>query len=523
MKNSIVFKIAEFDFEFEKINQLNYETFVEEIPQHKDNKEKTLKDKFDNENIYFIALRDQKLLGMLAIRDKRPFSLDQKIENLDTYLPSAKSICEIRLLSVRKENRNGFILKGLIKELMKYIKEKGYDMALISGILNQQKLYKHIGFIPFGPIVGKGEAKFQPMYIIKENHNVTKLLENEEEISFLPGPVEISKKVRTAFTKRPLSHRASDFKNMFFNLKKMLCDLVNSKYVEIFIGSGTLANDIICAQLSLLEKRGLILSNGEFGERLIDHANRFRLKFKEYSIDWGKTFDLDKIEKLLNENKDIGWIYMLHCETSTGILNEIKEISKICQKNHVHLCVDAISSIGNIEVDLSHIYLASCVSGKGLASYCGLSMVFYNHELLPHENNLPRYLDLYRYKKEQGIPYTISSNLVDALHTSLRYLNKKEKFKKIEEINQYFRMELKRIGIKPLVEHNIGISCIITIPIPLEYSSKEIGDILKNKGYLISYESAYLIKRNWIQLAFMGAVEKENLNPIIRILEEMKI
>jgi aspartate aminotransferase-like enzyme len=55
-------------------------------------------------------------------------------------------------------------------------------------------------------------------------------------------------------------------------------------------GSGTLANDAIAAQLSLLDGRGLVLSNGEFGERLIDHARRFGLSFDVLKIEWGEAF-----------------------------------------------------------------------------------------------------------------------------------------------------------------------------------------------------------------------------------------
>ncbi|WFD09833.1 aminotransferase class V-fold PLP-dependent enzyme [Tepidibacter hydrothermalis] len=522
MKDSIVFKIAEYDFEFEEINKLNYETFVEEIPQHKQNESKILKDKFDKENIYFIALKNNELLGMLAVRDKRPFSLDQKLENLDSYLPPAKSMCEIRLLSVKKEYRKGSLLKGLLTIVMQYIEDKEYDMVLISGILNQQKLYKHIGFVPFGPIVGNDKSKFQPMYITKESYNLKNLLRPKQEFSFLPGPVEISTKVKKTFSEIPISHRSEKFKNMFLNLKNTLCDFVNAKYVEIFMGSGTLANDIICAQISLLEGTGLILSNGEFGDRLINHANGFELNFEEYKIKWGESFDLRKIENILDQNESIKWVYMVHCETSTGVLNNIKSISQICKSKQVLFCLDAISSIGNVEVDLSEVYLASCVSGKGLESYCGLSMVFYNHELLESKNKIPRYLDLYTYKNKEGIPYTISSNLTEALYTSLKNLDKGKKFKSIEDMNNYSRIELDKLGMTPLVDKNLGNPAVITIPISSEYSSKNIGDFLKNNGYLISYESTYLLERNWIQFSFMGNISIEKLKSLIEILKKIK-
>ncbi len=63
------------------------------------------------------------------------------------------------------------------------------------------------------------------------------------------------------------------------------------------MGSGTLANDVVAGQLSLLGGRGLILSNGEFGERLMDQARRLNLKFDALKFDWGKPLDLAMVEK----------------------------------------------------------------------------------------------------------------------------------------------------------------------------------------------------------------------------------
>ena len=79
----LVFKFASEDWEFEEIHRLNYKTFVEEIPQHKASPTQRLVDKFHSENTYLICLCGRKLAGMLAVRGSRPFSLDQKLENLE--------------------------------------------------------------------------------------------------------------------------------------------------------------------------------------------------------------------------------------------------------------------------------------------------------------------------------------------------------------------------------------------------------------------------------------------------------
>ena len=109
---SFTYKIAEFEWEFELIAKLNYETFVEEIEQHPKNKAQVLVDKFHKENTYFICLNEKELIAMIAMRDTRPFSLDYKLQNLDSYFPENLSLAEIRLLSIKQNNRaSGIVIK----------------------------------------------------------------------------------------------------------------------------------------------------------------------------------------------------------------------------------------------------------------------------------------------------------------------------------------------------------------------------------------------------------------------------
>ena len=90
---------------------------------------------------------------------------------------------------------------------------------------------------------------------------------------------------------------------------------------------------------------------------------------------------------------------MVHCETSTGMVNDLDGVAAFAKRENIKLSVDVISSIGLIEIDLSGIYLASGVSGKGLLSYTGISMVFYNGEVLKNSIKIPHYLNLYNYTK----------------------------------------------------------------------------------------------------------------------------
>jgi len=152
-------------YEFVQIHQLNYKTFVEEIPQHQQNTEKMLVDKFHNKNKYIIAMKDRQVIGMVCYNSDRPFSLDTKIQDLDKYFPHHSKLVEIRLLSVLHEERNTRVTYRLLHYLSQTLMQQNVDAAIISGTTRQIRLYTRMGFTPFGPLVGNTGAFYQPMFI----------------------------------------------------------------------------------------------------------------------------------------------------------------------------------------------------------------------------------------------------------------------------------------------------------------------------------------------------------------------
>lgn len=522
----LVFKVATEDWEFEQIHRLNYKTFVEEIPQHQPSPSQRLVDKFHAENTYLICLQNQKLIGMLAVRGSRPFSLDQKLPNLDSYLPPDRTICEIRLLAIEKKfrgARGGQVLQGILALLWQHGVEKSYGLAIISGTTRQLKLYQHLGFVPFGPMVGSGDAPFQPMYVTLETFEVTarEFLRSSparsfhpNAVNFLPGPVTVRREVRRAFEQAPESHRGNSFKKDFQSTKQTLCELVRAKNMEMFMGSGTLANDIIAAQLSLLKGRGLVLSNGEFGDRLIDHARRMDLDFDTLKFDWGEAIDLNAVRNQFAGQKKspYAWLWCAHCETSTGLMVDPGALKQLCGETQTRLCLDCISTVGAVPVDLDGVFLASCASGKGLRAYPGLSMIFYNHEIIFNDApKLPRYLDLDFYARQDGIPFTFSSNLLHALRAAVRRVNWEKRFSDIEELSGWLRERLIENGFD-LAGNGAAVSpAVITLQLPADIGSVKFGEAMQEAGYLLSFNSEYLRRKNWVQVCLLGECTREKV------------
>jgi aspartate aminotransferase-like enzyme/GNAT superfamily N-acetyltransferase len=540
MRMTLRVKIADTDPEFEHIARLNYQTFVEEIPQHAENARGVLVDRFHAENTYFICTDGQEILGMVAVRDQRPFSLDAKVPSLDRFLPPCRHPCEIRLLSVRPDHRQGRVFGLLMQALLRHCLRAGHDVGVISGRVENVPLYEKLGFVPIAARVGREGAWYQPMYLAA--HTIRRSLPIHPDharergrkrspaaartadmaaLNFLPGPVAIAPAVRAAFAAEPFSHRSPAYRDMLARAKSRLLELTDAQGVEILMGTGTLANDMVAGQLACLGAKGLVIDSGEFGARLARHARGFNLRHDVHRSPEDAPLDFAALEKLLDADPDIRWIWAVHCETSTGRLNPVDALRALCRRRNLFLCLDCISSLGVTPVDLRGVHLASGVSGKGLGAFTGLCMVFHDQPPLPQEDRLPRYLDLGFAAASEGIPFSGSSNLLAALVETLEDPRRRGFQERLAANAAWLEHELERRHIPFLRCAPARSPAVFTLPLPGGISSTEAGRTLESQGILLSYGSDYLLRDNRLQICLMSEHSRRDLEHLLEALEQI--
>ena len=173
-----------------------------------------------------------------------------------------------------------------------------------------------------------------------------------------------------------------------------------------------------------------------------------------------------------------------------------------------------------IPVDLSGVHLASGVSGKGLASYPGLSMVFHHHEVKPAPAQLPRYLDLGFWAAENGIPFTQSSNLVHALEAALLRRKWTERFERLAAASAQLRPALRAAGFGIVAPDSHESPAVVTVELPAGTDSGLVGRLMEERGFVLSCHSGYLRRRTWIQACLMGEWEDDGLTRLPSALAE---
>jgi aspartate aminotransferase-like enzyme len=536
-----VFKRAETSQELEQIHRLNYRTFVSEIPQHRDTGSGTLIDKFHGKNAYLIVLREGRVVGMVSAHDEPPFSVADRLSDPEILSRPGTRPLEVRLLAIEPTERNSTMFFGLIWSLYEHARANGYTHLFISGVAERVDLYERLGFLPLGPAVPCGSASFVPMALtigqlpikmervkrLWETHLGKVAAEPPEAVCLLPGPVTTSAVVRTAFHQPPIYHRGPEFIRRFAALRERLGALVGDRRVAVLNGSGTLGNEAVAATLAATpgEGRGVLLSNGEFGERLARQAVRFGLQPRTLRWDWGKAWDLDEVSDALAKEPAGSWVWGVHQESSTGALNDLPGLVRVAHRWGVRVCVDCISSLGAVPLDLSGVYLATGASGKSLGAYAGAAILFADAESLARldRGRVPSYFDIVAALESEGPCYTFPSPTLAALEAALSAYatpeQARETYARYAELGAYVRGQLRRLGLEPLAADENAAPVVTTFAPPGDEPSAAFVNRCRAWGFAIGGQSGYLAERRLVQIATMGAVTRDMFAPLFDHIE----
>jgi hypothetical protein len=154
------FKQPETREEFDQLFRLNHEVFAGELGQYATSASGRLVDKFHAKNRYVIALEGERVVGMAALHAEPPYSVAGKLPD-PRVLDGLGRVAEIRLLAIHPGYRKGALLRGLLLAVFAHARE--FDTVVISGRVEEQRMYSALGFNPLGPPVPSGEAEFVPM------------------------------------------------------------------------------------------------------------------------------------------------------------------------------------------------------------------------------------------------------------------------------------------------------------------------------------------------------------------------
>jgi aspartate aminotransferase-like enzyme len=539
----LLFRQARSSADLEQIHVLNHRVFAEEIAQHRPEPSGLLVDRFHEQNHYFVAVREDVVIGMISAHAGPEFSVKRRLPDA-SLLTSLPCPIEVRLLAIEPKERNRTVLAGLLWQAYDYAVTGGYSHLLISAISTRQAMYQKMGFHALGPAVPEGEASFVPMLMPLGEHRCvegTRVGLHERHwrraatprvpVSLLPGPVAIHPRVAAAFASAPVSHRSPAFVETYEKVREQLRAFVAGMDVVLFPGAGTLANDAVAANLKAIfgDAEGVVLANGEFGERLARQARGAGLHCRSLAFPYGEPWELEAVEAALHGGPK--WVWGVHLETSTGVLNDAAALQRVAGRAGCAVALDCVSSIGAapIPADGASLLLASGVSGKSFGAYAGLAMVYMSEMcrgLLKDKELCPSF-DLLRMREAYGPVSTISSPslfaLARALEDSYGFSDAMtedamtRRFAEYRRLGELVRAELRAAGLQPLAAEAVAAPNIATFDLPYASFPEECA----RYGYVIAHESPYLQTRGWGQIATMGDIREETLTRFFAAIETL--
>ncbi|WP_286238575.1 pyridoxal-phosphate-dependent aminotransferase family protein [Neptuniibacter halophilus] len=221
-----------------------------------------------------------------------------------------------------------------------------------------------------------------------------------------PGPSDVSPRVLAAMARPTIGHLDPEFIRMMDELKGMLKSLFKTDNELTLPVSAPGSAGMEACFVNLVEPgdKVIVCQNGVFGGRMKENVERFGGECILLQDDWGKPVDPEKVKAAFAEHDDVKVLAFVHAETSTGVRSDARTLCQIAKENGALTIVDAVTSLGGIEVDVDGWGIDAIYSGTQKCLSCppGISPVSFS----------PRAVEAVKNRKTPVPSWFLDKNLV---------------------------------------------------------------------------------------------------------------
>lgn len=314
------------------------------------------------------------------------------------------------------------------------------------------------------------------------------------------GPTQLAENTRMA---RSLEFPNPDMDPGFFDLYKDICgklsDALHTENEALILGGeGILGLEAACASLTEPGDRVLVIDNGIFGKGFADFVNIYGGKPVFYTSDYHRPVDVDDLKAFLEKDSDFKYATVVHCDTPSGVLNDVEKISRLLDQYDIPTVADSVAGMFGEPLDLenSSIDILCGGSQKALSAAPGLTMLWVSERAyrimesrtVPISSFYANILSYRGYYEKQWFPYTMPASDIISLGTALdNFLDDPQAvFDRHAKVAGAVRSALRAGGIDLYLDS--GFSNTVTVfNVPRGTSDRAILDgLLKNHDIMIS-------------------------------------
>ncbi|AXU28544.1 TPA: alanine--glyoxylate aminotransferase family protein [Clostridioides difficile] len=351
-----------------------------------------------------------------------------------------------------------------------------------------------------------------------------------KKINYAPGPTETRENVRLARAEKTTNPDIDiDFVEFYKKTCEKFGNIIGTKNdVYILSGEGILGLEAACASLTEKGDRVLVIDNGIYGEGFKDFVTMYGGEYVLFSSEYTKSIDIDELKAFLDKDSNFKYATVVHCDTPTGVLNDVSKICPLLKEYGILTVVDSVAGMvgERLSVDESKIDIILGGSQKAISAPAGLTIVGISQDAKNCIKNrktdvIGFYCNLNiweGYYEKKYFPYTMPISDIMGLDKALDNILEEgieNVLNRHEKIAYSVRKSIEEYGLELFLEEGYS-NTVTAIKVPESIGALKLTDyMLKNYNTLVA-TSLNQYMDTILRIGHMG--ENANLNKIEHVL-----
>ena len=348
----------------------------------------------------------------------------------------------------------------------------------------------------------------------------------------IPGPTPCPPQALQAMAKQMINHRGEEFAKLLNSVTVKLKQVFQTKEdVFLLTASGTGGLEAAIVNTLSPGDKVLSVSNGAFGDRFGDIAEQYGAEVKRLNFEWGKAVDPEAILRVLKTDGDIKAVLVTHNETSTGLTNNLNEISSVVKRFDKLLLVDAISSLSCIDLPADDWHCDIVVTGsqKGWMAPPGLAMVSVSEKAWQAhaQAKMPRYYwdfsqakDYFRRGQTPWTPAVSICYVLDATLDLMLNEGLANVFARHARVAQTARNGIKSLGLSLFPEEGYASNTVTAVNASDKLDVPKLIQVLKNEHSVVIAGGQRTLSGKIFRIGHLGWVEEHDIKSVLDALAE---
>lgn len=350
-----------------------------------------------------------------------------------------------------------------------------------------------------------------------------------------PGPATTTDTVKQAQVVPDICPREEEFGALVRGIRASLVRIAGGgdDYTAVlFGGSGTAVMDAVVNSVVPAGRKIAVIVNGAYGQRLVAIAQAYGIACVEIAFPWGTRVDVEAVRRCVEADRGIACVAMIHHETTTGILNPIAEVGRICAEWDCRFIVDAISSYAGLPLDIcaAQVDFLLGTSNKCLQGMAGLAFAICRQTALDALRTQPKrsfYLDLYSQytalEKSGQFAFTPPVQAVYALRQAIAEFDHEGaagRHQRYAESYRTLKAGLLGLGFRLLLDaaDESGILLTVLEPDDASYDFGRMHAWFYQRG--ITLYPGKLTGARTFRLSVLGAIDAGDIRRFLQLLGE---